>query len=211
MKTKLSGMVMVLGMFGLIALSEASAEAAPAEISWADFSATQQECHLVCDRYEWVPYYECWTDGEQQQCDTRWEYECVSGYYSVCNQVRKPLPAGDLIDVHIERGVIDPSGIEFRLVAGPGVTWWKKITASGGSDLWAVWLENSGPYCNWPQAETPNCDTNSEWASVLLTQAGWIMFSKAQTFGWRDNVYILRDLSSQLHGGDRVTFTWVKD
>jgi hypothetical protein len=210
MKTRFSILAMVLGVFGVIALSEAPAEAAPTEIGWADFSATQQECQWVCDRYEWVQHDECWTDGEEQYCDSWLESVCADSRYA-CNQVRKPLPDGDLINVQIERGVIDPSGVEFRLVAGPGITWWKEIMASGGSDRWTVWLENSGPYCNWPQTATPNCNTNSEWASVLLTEAGWIMFSKAKFLGIHTNMYILRDLSSQLHGGDRVTFTWVRD
>jgi len=50
---------------------------------------------------------------------------------------------------------------------------------------------------NWPEAATPKCNTNSEWAGVLDSAAGQIV--------------VLRDLASQLHGGDRVTFTWVKD
>lgn len=195
----------------LLAFGGASAIAAPVEIRWADFSATQQECHFECTQRETVQHTECWWNGYDVDCDTWSETVCVAGH-NVCSQVRKPLPDGDLINVSIQHGATDPAGIEFKLVTAPGM-WWKQIMASGGPDKWTVWTENDGPHCNWPQVSTPNCDTNSEWAGVLLGEAGQITFSKAK-WNWgiiHADMYILRDLSSQLRGGDRVTFTWVRD
>ncbi len=189
----------------LVAFGEGSASAAT-PITWADFSATQQVCADVCTRTKTVVFencdeYGCWLDSEQVCVETQTQ----------CHQERKPLPDGDLIDVRIEHGVVDGSAIDFRLLAGSGITWWKQIAASGGPDIWKVWTQDGGSWCNWPEVATPNCSTNSEWAGVLTSGAGQIVFSKAKMFGAQTDVYVLRDLASQLRGGDRVTFTWVKD
>jgi hypothetical protein len=204
----------ILGVFAvavcLLVIEEASAEAGPVEIHWADFSATHQECQVGCTQYEWVEEISCWTDGYDQYCDSEWVQVCVATGY-VCGTVRTHLPDGDLINVSIQHNATDPSGIEFKLVAGPGLTGWTELMGSGSSDLWTVWTQDSQSWCNWPHTVTSNCDTNSEWTGVLLNGAGWFKFSKAKFLGIHTNVYILGDLPNQLRGGDRVTFTWVAD
>ena len=209
-----SGVVKVLSVIAvalcLLVIEEASAEAGPVEIHWADFSAMHQECQVGCTQYQWVESFYCWTDGYGTYCDSWWDLVCVATGY-VCNTVRTRLPDGDLIDVSIQHNATDPSDIQFKLVAGPGITWWKELMGSGSSDLWTVWTQDNHSWCNWPQTVTSNCDTNSEWTGVLLNGAGWFKFSKAKFLGIHTNVYILRDLPSHLQGGDRVTFTWIAD
>jgi hypothetical protein len=194
----------------LIAVSAGAAEAAPIAISWADFSATHRECQVQCTQHEWVDQIYCWTDGEDQYCEDEWELVCTATN-NVCGSVRTLLPDGDLIDVSIQHNATDPSGIEFKLALGPGITWWKQLMGSGGSDQWTVWNWDDGLHCNWPQPITPQCDTNSEWTSVLLSEQGRFVFSKAKFLGLHTEMYELRNLASQLRGGDRVTFTWIRD
>lgn len=170
----------------LAAFAEAPAAAQPWYITWADLRATIPHC--------------------------AWEL----GQY-VCGQWPLPLPDGDLINYFVEHGVVSPDAIEVRLVRGPGITYWKQVAVSGSPDVWKVWTNSAGPepvgtWCNWPQLVTPGCNTVGEWASVLLSPQGQIVFGKGKGFNiHEDSEYVLRELGVALRGGDRVTFTWSKD
>ncbi len=203
------------------------AGAAPAQaqtvIQWSDFSKTTQVCAQQCVAWgtQWTQSCvgDCYDPDNCDGCcnDSQcWDPITVcEQYQSVppCTTTRVKLPDGDLIDVQIQHGAIGSDAIEFRLVAtAPNVHWWKQIRTSGnGGPVWKVWAEpdSKQSWCNWPQAQTPNCNTQGEWTGVLLGEA--FIFSKAKLFGVHTDVYVLRDLSNQLRGGDRVTFTWVSD
>lgn len=209
---------------GLLAAGATPAQA-QTTIHWSDFSKSTQVCAQQCVAWtsQWVSSCvgDCydWTNCQPGGCCT--DFQCMypqtvcALWQSVppCTTTRVKLPDGDLIDVQIEHGALGPEAIEFRLIATtPNVHWWKQIRTSGnGGPVWKVWAEpdRKQSWCNWPQAQTPNCNTQGEWTGVLLGES--LIFSKAKLFGIHTDVYVLPDLSSQLSGGDRVTFTWVSD
>lgn len=189
----------------LLGLRAAPAQA-QTEIGWNDFSATQQVCTTGCTQSEWMQVlncdlYDCWYDLE---------LVCVA-YGTSCQLERIPLPDGDIIDYTIEHGAVSPEVVEWRLVAAPNVGWWKQVRNRGGPDVWKVWTDNGKSWCSWPQAATADCNQISEWTGVLLSGAQEFVFSKAKFLASHQDVYVLRNLSSHLRGGDRITFTWRKD
>lgn len=187
---------------------------APYTIAWNDFSrtTTTYQCTeiairscLECSRNNYPAYVE---SGCQSTSDTR---SCTYCAQSTPTTTRVPLPDGDLIDVTIEHNMTASDGIEFRLESAPNVTWWKQVALIGGGDTWTVWNQDGQSWCNWPQAQTANCNTNSQWANVVLASGTRFRFSKAKVFGWHTEMYNLYNLHERLTDGDRVTFRWVQD
>ncbi|WP_375754517.1 hypothetical protein [Corallococcus exercitus] len=122
------------------------------------------------------------------------------------------LPDGDLINVIVEHNAASPDVVEFRLESGSAVTWWKQVGLVGGGDHWKVWNENGNSWCNWPSASTANCNTNSQWTSIVTDPGSYFVFSKAKgIFAVHTEMYRLYNLADRLSGGDRVTFRWTKD
>ena len=168
----------------VIVLSLPTVGAAQTPITWADFTATTKNC--------WVKH---------------------PPKTPICFTHRVNLPDGDLIDFSIEPGAAAPNAVEFRLVAGPFVTWWKEIIIASTltTDIWRVWTKDGMSFCNWPSPETSSCNRIGEWSGIALSPYAFIIFSKAKEFGEHRPVYVLGDLAARLRQGDRVTFTWIKD
>lgn len=185
------------------------AYAEPYPITWEDLERIGPSCYRTCDPV-WTTCTTCEFDSSgYSYCDQSPCPQCSGPYHDVCTQVRIPLSGGDLITVVIERGAVDPSGIEFKLVAKHDAGKWRQITIIGGGDAWRVWTEGGMAWCNWPQQATPNCDTIGQWSSIVRSEDSRILFSKTMYF-WQDrvDVYALGNLAQRLQPGDRVTFTW---
>lgn len=200
---------LVAAVFGLVG-APAHAQSV---ISWGDLTATKQVCGSDCVRSEtWFTYEQCDfpCSGDCGTCSVP-HYRCLEYAPPACHAERVPLPDGDFIDYSIEHGVVSPSEVQFRVVLGPNVAWWKQVRNRGGPDVWAVWTEWGRSWCNWPQAATAGCDSIGEWTGVLLNGAQEFVLSKAKFLGAHTDVYVLRDLPSKLRGGDRITFTWIRD
>lgn len=197
-----------------------SAMAATA-ISWADFSATEVVYRYGCATLAYA--HSCTfcaadmflysAEYAASGCNTNPGATCFT-----CDKAifpfteRVELPDGDLIDVTIDHGIAASNVIEFRLQSASGISRWKQVTLSSSSQPWKVWNESGSSWCNWPSPSTSNCDTNSEWSSIVLASGSKFVFSKSKgLFGTHTDVYELSNLSSMLTGGDRVTFRWVQD
>jgi hypothetical protein len=103
------------------------------------------------------------------------------------------LSDGDLINVTIEHQVVGGDAVEFALEAGPLITWWKAILLPG--NRW-IWTQDA---------------RNRDIAIVPKSELhGDMQFGKAKFAGLHQGVYLLDSLE-QLQGGDRVTFTWLRD
>jgi hypothetical protein len=197
----------------MMAAVSSAAGAAPMQIVWDDFSRAVPVCWNECVRVEYALCYSLVCDD--YGCRD-YEYPCsyCAEYGIECTSARIRLPDGDLIDVTIEHNAINSNEIEFRLRAGPGVNAWKQITISDGADTWRVWTYEEWwtryYFCNWPQTETPNCDTIGHWAGPTI-ERGQIVFSKTRNLFFHEDVYVLRNLGQRLSPGDRVTFRWVED
>lgn len=122
------------------------------------------------------------------------------------------LPDGDIIEYTIEHGVADPLVVEFKLESGPDVTWWKQVSIIGGGETWRVWNQDGHSWCDWPSPSTSNCNTNSQWTTIVTDPGTRFVFSKAKgIFATHTDMYTLYGLYERLSGGDRVTFRWTRD
>ncbi|AKF86065.1 hypothetical protein SAMN05443572_107344 [Myxococcus fulvus] len=191
-------------------------------ISWADFSATQVNYVFSCATSVYAHSCAfCAADGlyaseyATSGCTSPGDithtcFTCDKALFPMTERVE--LPDGDLIDVTIDHGVAASNVVEFRLQSASGISRWKQVTLLSSSQPWKVWNESGNSWCNWPSTSTANCDTNSEWSSIVLDPSTRFLFSKSKgLFGTHTDVYELSNLSARLTGGDRVTFRWVQD
>ncbi|NVJ22266.1 MULTISPECIES: hypothetical protein [Myxococcus] len=198
-----------------------SAMAATA-ISWSDFSATEVVYRYSCATTVYAHTCSfCASDGlysgeyATSGCTSPGDFThtcftCDKALFPFTERVE--LPDGDLIDVTIDHSVAASDVVEFRLQSASGISRWKQVTLISSGQPWKVWNESGSSWCNWPSPSTSNCDTNSEWSSVMLASGTKFVFSKSKgIFGTHTDVYELSNLSSMLTGGDRVTFRWVQD
>jgi hypothetical protein len=105
----------------------------------------------------------------------------------------------DIVQVKLENNKVNQSQIEVVIEASGYVLWWKGV---------GVHAANGKYY----EVGTPGMTRRD---SMLLSAydvmtAKFIQLGKAKFLGTHTGVYEIEDLSS-LHGGQRVTFTWVQD
>lgn len=207
------GLFLTLGSL-LPALIVASAEA-QTPITWADFTRTAVvcECPIVpqtCEQWyvdtdgNWsIEYYDC----SYEDCSRR-----------QCREVRVPLPDGDLINVTVTHGAFSDDTIGYELTVSNGLTFWKEIAIDNSiNDHWRVWSyvpwltpeSNRRRFCNWPDAETPNCSVITDWSWAL--DGATITFTKGKFLGVATEVYVLGNLQERLRPGDKITFEWIVD
>ena len=190
-------------------------------ISWSDFGKTtvQYVAECVTGAYNHSCYF-CGTnslystDYSLSGCTSLGdiEHQCLTCDREIRQKVvYAQLPDGDVILAEIEHNVAGPEVIEFRLNSGSNVSWWKQVTLVGGGDNWRVWNQDGSSWCNWPNASTNNCDTNSQWTDIVRDPGSRFVFSKAKLFGIHTDMYTLGNLGDHLTGGDRVTFRWIHD
>ncbi|MFP2908765.1 hypothetical protein ACLESD_27690 [Pyxidicoccus sp. 3LFB2] len=195
---------------------------AVSNITWADMERTTTayypQCVTgvyahTCSQCAYDPKYSQEYSMSGCTSPSDWQHMCYTcDKQYVPYQARVQLPDGDIINVTIEHGVTASDGVEFRLESGPNVTWWKQVTIIGGGETWRVWNQDGNSWCDWPYPSTNNCNTNSQWASIVADPSTRFVFSKAKgIFAVHEDKYVLFNLSERLTGGDRVTFRWVQD
>jgi hypothetical protein len=109
------------------------------------------------------------------------------------------LADGDLINVTIEPMAAAPDAVDFRLVAGPDITWWKGLLVSNGlGSSWQIYTHDG-------RTE----DSVALWAHEVHN-GQFLEFRKAKFLGFHTGMYLLGDLG-RLSPGTRVTFQWVQD
>ncbi|NRD44146.1 hypothetical protein [Corallococcus exiguus] len=190
-------------------------------LSWNDFGKTtvQYVAECVTGPYTHSCYF-CGTNplysGEYSVSGCTSPSDIQNSCITCDREIREKvayaeLPDGDVILAEVEHNVAGPDVIEFRLNSGSNVTWWKQVALVGGGDDWRVWNHNGSSWCNWPNASTNNCDTNSQWTTIVQASGTRFIFSKAKLFGIHTEMYSLGGLGDHLTGGDRVTFRWIRD
>lgn len=171
-------------------------------ITWDSFTETEVVCGEVCIREEWTTEIECGFDSTGNQwCETRPVLVCVQTEVQ-CQTLRKELPFGDLIDVTIrDRQGGDSSVVYVILEIAEPVTWWKALRI----------FDCEGR--NWEIYNDAAKKIYLNGTSINLDQleCAQIEFRKAGFLGFKYVAYNLSDLASRLHGGQEVTFRWVKD
>ncbi|WP_372672732.1 hypothetical protein [Amycolatopsis kentuckyensis] len=109
------------------------------------------------------------------------------------------LADDDLINVSIEADTVAPDAVEFRLVAGEGITWWKGLYVPDGEPHgsgWEIWTEG-----------TRTSDSVALWAHQVNNGQD-IELRKAKFL--TQYRYALGGLD-RLAPGSRVTFQWTQD
>ena len=120
--------------------------------------------------------------------------------------VRESAPEGGARDVPRDK-------VEISLVSGPGVTWWKGITAFRNAPLGGP----GSPTENWVRighVDTQDDDHGPD--SLVLGVADlrdglMLSFEKAKAFGAHAPVYSFKVPDLAKLGGHRITFTWERD
>ncbi|MBN9684436.1 MULTISPECIES: hypothetical protein [unclassified Corallococcus] len=234
-RARIASSFLVLGLLGGVGCGPMEEPPAPQEkdegrtvtamsttaLSWSDFGKTtvKYEAECVTGAYD----HTCEFCGTNSLYSAEYALsECTSNsdtghFCQTCDrEIREKvayaeLPDGDVILAEVEHNVAGSEIIEFRLNSGSSVTWWKQVALVGGGDDWRVWNQDGGSWCNWPNASTNNCDTNSQWADIVTAPGTRFIFSKAKLFGVHTEMYSLGGLGDHLTGGDRVTFRWIRD
>ncbi|MHB9856607.1 hypothetical protein ACSYGO_46275 [Streptomyces krungchingensis] len=89
--------------------------------------------------------------------------------------------------------------MDFRLVAGEGIRWWKGLYVPDGlGSAWEIWTQNDR-----------TSDSVALWAHQVANGQD-LEFRKAKLFGVHTGMYALGNLE-RLAGGTRVTFQWAQD
>ncbi len=107
-------------------------------------------------------------------------------------------PGGDRIDYLVENGVEDPAIVRFRLVNQTQSGWDKTyILRDGQGSQWEI------------RSTVAQAGQEDLWANQVLN-GQQITFKKPSFFGMWIDVVSVGGLEG-LQGGDRATFTWVRD
>lgn len=107
-------------------------------------------------------------------------------------QLGRRLSTHDIVRLTVERGVVEPSSVEFVLQTGPEVWWWKAIRLP-----------------NWTMIETEGAQTRSSALHPVAELGnGQLIFHKAMP--GRRIVFRVGDME-WIPSGGRLTFTWEDD
>jgi hypothetical protein len=112
---------------------------------------------------------------------------------------RVPVPAGDQIEFELQQGALDPSIVEFRLEAGPGITWRKTVNVPDGlGSSWDIWTQDGKSF-----------DAVSLWAGQVNNGQS-LTFTKAGFLGTPHTIGSVGDLEG-MPPGSRLVLRWLRD
>jgi hypothetical protein len=119
------------------------------------------------------------------------------------SDVKEGMKDGDNIQLSVAKNKCDTDKIQLGFTLGKDVNWWKGLILFNRSlpNTYQVLAELAGEE---RQPVIVEIDKN------VLNEKDLVL-SKAKTFGIHANIYCIEDAAKSLEGGNKYSFTWIKD
>jgi hypothetical protein len=119
------------------------------------------------------------------------------------SDVKEGMKDGDNIQLSVAKNKCDTDKIQLGFTLGKDVSWWKGLILFNRSlpNTYQVLAESAGEE---RQPVIVEIDKN------VLNERDLVL-SKAKTFGIHANTYCIEDAAKSLEGGNKYSFTWIKD
>jgi hypothetical protein len=124
-------------------------------------------------------------------------------YNIALSDVKDGMKDGDNIQLAIAENKCDTDKVQLGFALGKNVSWWKGLILFNRKDnnTYQVLAEQAGDECQPVIVEIDK--------SILSEKD--LVLSKAKTFGIHTNMYCIKDAATSMQGGNKYSFTWIKD